>query len=124
MVNQLLQEFYERHDLDMLGLFSWTELHEAEGIWVRPGSRYPNMVGPHPLPDEMREVAGSLIFGDCDQTVPVRWKGSIAHICPIYTTGDVWGYVVAGTKGLGEEQMRWLLADLKVLARRITVILY
>lgn len=124
MISELLTQFYESHETEALGLFSWTQLHRVEGLWVRPGNRYPNLVGPHPLPPLIREVAGELIFGECAVTDSRRYSGFTSITCPISTSHDVWGYIVAIVPEGREACCEKLLLDMKVLAHRVTQLLY
>ena len=120
-VDELLENFYYEHQPHGLALIAWEELRESVGIWVQPAKHLSEIVGPHPLTEELRPVVGDFIYGECNYVDSQYHGGYVLVACPINSSYDVWGYVEMYVLA-GEEQES--LKKLELLAHRITRLVY
>jgi len=92
-VFRLMEVFFYRYSPDALMLISWEELDKLVGLWVKPAENYPGKAGAHFLTEDMRDLGGPFLFGECATSTRTVGPGKIMIACPINNGYDSWGYV-------------------------------
>lgn len=114
--------FYEQRPYGLM-FVSWEEIDSMVGLWVRPSDRFPGKSGPHNLTDDMRQLGGPFLFGECAVTESMAMPGRIMVACPVINSYDVWGYVAAIVEN-DPESIKRAVALVEILAHRVTELIY
>lgn len=120
-VIQELEEWFYGHRPHGLMLAAWDRLDEVVGVWVRPRSGLSVRPGAQPLVEEMRELGGHFVFGECHEMPSNSIPGKRLVACPVFNGYDIWGWVGAV---VDQEELDHTLRSLRNLSSRLRRIIY
>jgi len=120
---QLLRDFYDKYNPDGMLLVSWDSARTLTGLVVRPLGEFPLETGSHELPPYFRDLAGPLIFEECEEAKYTYASGRTIFACPIANKFAVWGYVAFLSEDIEKDKQR-LEFPLKHLASKLEELTY